>query len=590
MSKYTLPLPAVLPAELASYDQLTQKLLFSRGLKTQAEAERFLKPDYERDSYDPFLIKGMSEAVDLIYWAVKNGEPIVVYADFDCDGTPGAAILWEFFKKISVQNVSVYIPHRQKEGYGLNSPAILQFVENGVKLMITVDVGITNSVEISLAESLGLKTILSDHHLPLRDETGKQIIPPASVVLNSKQDDDTYPDKMLSGAGVAFKIVQAFLLRFGAEFLVPTGWEKWLLDLVSFAAVADMVPLQNENRTLAYFGLKVARLGRRPGLRSLAFVSKIKSEFLSEEDFSFSLAPRINAASRIDTPIKAFLLLSAEKDEEAKNLAGELEALNQKRKTLVATMLREAKSSLSKRAVGDFVVIGNPTWLPGVLGLLATRLVEEYARPAFVWGRGEADAPLKGSCRSDGVVNVVRLMSAVETGVFSHFGGHEASGGFTISPETIHLLEEALIIAARKLSLEKEILTEGILEEPKKVFQIEAEILLGEIDERNYEIVSQLAPFGAGNPRPIFYIRSAKILDLKKFGKGGEHLEVSLGDDFANVRRGIAFFADEKRLAKEVGELALGREISLVGYLERDLFRRGEIRLRVAEFFPPNFF
>ena len=286
--------------------------------------------------------------------------------------------------------------------------------------------------EVKHAQSLGIDVIITDHHLPARRSprpaeaigearvgaSGPQeTLPPAYAILNSKQKGDTYPDKMLCGAGVAFKLVQGLIKKKGKEWGIKDGWEKWLLDMAGLATIADLVPLQNENRTLAYYGLKVLRKSPRVGLQKLLRKMNVNQRELTEGGVAFMIAPRINAASRMDIPHEAFRLLSTDDENVAGELSDHLHNLNDERKGLVASMVREAKTHMEAREMREVIVIGNPKWRPGVLGLLASRLVEDYRRPAFVWGRGE-EIELKGSCRSDGTVNMVEMMNGVSEGLF----------------------------------------------------------------------------------------------------------------------------------------------------------------------------
>lgn len=551
--------------EFDSYPELTQTLLKNRGIKTQKEAEKFLNPDYETHTYDPFLILNMDKAVERILLAVSNNEKIIVYGDYDCDGIPGSVILHDFFKKIKYENFKNYIPHRHTEGYGLNDEAIDSFARDGATLLITVDCGITDVSEVSRGNSLGIDVIITDHHLP------QETLPPAYAILNSKQNGDRYPDKMLCGAGVAFKLVQALLLR-GKEkkiFEVNDGWGKWLLDMAGLATIADMVPLKDENRVIASFGLKVLRKSPRKGLRRLLQKMKVEQKHLTEDDVGFMIAPRINAASRLDSPIEAFNLLSTNDDSVADRLSSHLHKINDDRKWMVANVLKEIKHTLSSREERDVIVIGNPNWRVGILGIAANNLVEEYGKPAFVWGRGESKV-IKGSCRSDGSVNLVELMTSVSESVFLDVGGHELSGGFSVSHEKIHLLEGEILSAYEKSKRKKE---------EKEIF-IDKKMPLGEVSWANWKEIEKFAPFGMDNPKPIFMFERAEISGLKKFGKEKKHLELSLKDENGKNVSLIWFFADED----ETRDLEAGRKIDFLASFDKSTFGRKEnLRLRMVK-------
>lgn len=568
MKEYTVAetIPTSAQQELAEFSPLMQTLLYNRGIKTKGEAKQFLYPDYGRDGYDPFLILNMERAVERILQAIDNKERIVIYGDYDCDGIPGSVVLHDFFKKIEYENFSNYIPHRHKEGYGLNIPAIDEIARDGTTLIITVDCGISDVEEVAHANTVGIDVIVTDHHL------AQETLPPAYAIVNSKQHDDTYPDDMLCGAGVAFKLVQALLQK--RDFGVAPGWEKWLLDMVGLSTIADMVPLQKENRTLAYFGLKVLQKSRRPGLQKLLKKANVNQMHITEDDVGFMIAPRINAASRMDVPIKAFRLLATDNEVVADELARHLHKINDERKWIVASMVKEIKKTLAQRELGDVIVIGNPKWKVGVLGLAASRIVEDYGKTAFVWGR-EGSEVIKGSCRSDGTVNVVDLMVSVSQEVFIDVGGHEGAGGFSVSHEKVHTLEEELLAAYEKV--EK-------FEGGAGKINVDSEMSLGEVTWETYRDIELLAPFGVGNPKPTFLFRKAKITKVKKFGKELNHLEL-IFDDGARGVTAIGFFVgDESFPGATIEE---GVSVDLVATLEKSMFRNyPQLRLRIVDIAP----
>ena len=381
--------------------EFTQKLLYRRGIESNQDAMQFLYPSYENHMHDPFLMHDMEKGVVRIFEAMEAKEKIIIYGDYDCDGIPGSVILHDLFQKIGYTNASVYIPHRHDEGYGLNKEAIELFRDQDVKLIITVDLGTTDIEEIAHAESFGIDVIVTDHHIPHGE------LPRAYAIINPKLPSTGsgqvahYPDPMLCGAGVAFKLASAFLKKYGEYYNVPAGWEKWLLDMAALGTLSDMVPLLGENRTISHFGLRVLKKTPRPGLLKLLKIMKIDPRHLTEDDLTFMVTPRINAASRMDTPMRAFELLSTKDEAAAGALALHLSKINDERKTLVATIMREANNTLEAREEKEIILIGNPKWRVGVLGLVASKLMEEYKKPAFVWGMGDSTC-IKGSCRSDG--------------------------------------------------------------------------------------------------------------------------------------------------------------------------------------------
>ncbi len=552
-----------------TFHPLTQMLLARRGIVDPEAIMRFVAPDYDRDSHDPFLILNMQTAVERIFQAFREGEKIVIYGDYDCDGIPGSVILHDLFSKIGVANFINYIPHRHHEGYGLNKEAIARFAEEGFGLIITVDCGISDTAEVLFAEELGIDVIITDHHLP------PEVLPPAYAILNSKQKGDTYPDNMLCGAGVAFKLTQA-ILRYGKAngtiTDIPDGWEKWLLDMAGLSTIADMVPLVNENRMLAYFGLKVLRKSPRPGLQALLAEAKVDQRYLTEEDVGFTIGPRINAASRMDVPLRAFELLATRNPVLARDRAAHLAGLNAERKQEVARMTKEAKRLLEKRTLREVIVVGNPNWRVGVAGIVANQLAETYDRPAFVWGK-EGSSVIKGSCRSDGRTSVFELMCATREGIFIDRGGHEFSGGFSVEGEAIHFLEEALVIAYREMPKTQK---EKISPEP------DATLSLSDVTEETFAAIDLLAPFGEGNPRPIFRFEHVVVDRVEQFGKTRNHLKLTLRDSSGKRCEAIAFF---KSIADYPhADISPGKKITLLAVMEKSYFRgRPELRLRIVD-------
>ena len=551
------------------------RLLFGRDIN--------LEVDYEKSIHDPFLMKDMDKAVERILRAIEIGEKIVIFSDYDADGIPGAVVLHDFFKKIS-ENFSArgkptfgwenYIPHRGDEGFGLNHGAIEEFAKAGVKLLITIDCGITDVEEIIRAKEKGIDVIITDHHEP------HEKIPPALAILNPKQKDCGYPDKNLCGAGVVFKLVQALLKspsqELGTIFNVRTlkiGWEKWLLDMVGLATLSDMVPLVGENRVFAHYGLLVLRKSPRLGLQQLLRQLKINQKFLTEDDIGFMIAPRINAASRMGKPMDAFKLLIAEDEVEAGRLAEHLDKINQERKSAVAVITKEVrKIMLTRQNERRVIVVGNPNWRPSLLGLVANALKEENNKPVFLWGR-DGNATLKGSCRSDGV-NVMELMTEARE-VFVEFGGHSLSGGFTVVEEKIHILEEELDRAFGRLS--PQAVTAG------GEFLADAALSLDEINADTYGLVEKLAPFGVGNPKPIFLLKNVAPKMVRHFGKEGNHLEIVFENSVGGLIKAIGFFQKADDFGRPI---KAGEPLNLAATLEKSYFgRTPEIRLRIVDIF-----
>ncbi len=553
--------------------ELVRSLLAKRGVVAADAIAMFLNPDYELHTHSPFLLEGMDRAVARLLLAINRQERIAVYADFDCDGIPGAALLSDFFQKIGYGNFEVYLPHRDREGYGFHTEAIAELAEQKVSLIITVDVG-TSAVEaVRFAKERGVDVIVTDHH----EITG--ILPDCIAVINPKLGE--YPFRDLCGAAVAFKLVQA-LLREGRKrglesfTKIPEGWEKWLLDLVAIATVADMVPLIGENRTLVYWGLQVLRKSVRPGIRALSRRLRLRQSELSEDDIGFSIAPRVNAASRMDEPELAFRLLMTLDRSEAERLAAHLEELNSRRKVAVASVVKTAKRTVRTRFRADerIIVLGSPEWKPALLGLAANSIMEARGGVVCLWGR-DALGRIKGSCRSDGSISVVELFSKAGDALVE-FGGHARSGGFTVSHERVHTLHESLASAGFLLATEPSISDSA---------EHDARISLSELKGALFEEVSRLAPFGIGNPKPVFLISPIVVSSIKRFGRDSNHAEivVSCGKTGVSMRAFDFFRApdDFTHLPEE------GKSANILATIVRDTFRGG-IALRLIDVLASN--
>jgi single-stranded-DNA-specific exonuclease len=560
------------------YDPLTRSLLYDRGIKNTESAEKFLSPEYEKDLYDPYLLKDMQKVVDRIVEAINKKEKIAIYSDYDADGIPGAVVLYDFFKKIGYENFVNYIPLRNEEGFGLNHEAIDSLVADGVTLLVTIDCGIADVEQIAVAKKHKLDVIITDHHIP------GQEIPEAFAIINPKQKDCDYPEKMLCGSGVIFKVVQALIKDPRINF--PMGQEKWMLDMVGLATLSDMVPLLGENRALAFYGMKVLQKSPRAGLRRLFADLRIDQRKVTEDDIAFMITPRINAASRMGIPLDAFKLLSTSDETEAGALSLHLNNKNNERKVLVATMVKEIKKKISDRdeSMKNVLVLGNPEWKPSLLGLVANSFSDEHNRPVFLWGREGTNGSsiIKGSCRSGGNVSVFELMSLAKD-IFMEYGGHSGAGGFSVSEENIHSLEEKLNEAFLKLKTENsdaEIL-------------VDKKISVADVNRQTFEVLEKFAPFGFENPKPLFWLENVLVSSVKQFGKEKNHLEIKVRDNSAigsesqNQRNSeitaIAFFS---ALEKFSVPIQVGSKINLIATMEKSTFRNFvELRLRIVDIF-----
>jgi len=538
--------------------QLVQTLLQKRGIINEEEIAAFLSPDYAAHVHDPFLMPDMGAAVERVLSAIESDERIAIYADYDCDGIPGASLVSDFFKKINYENFEVYLPHRDREGYGFHNDAIAQLTKREVKLIITIDVGTKAHEGIDFANSLGIDVVVTDHH----EIDGE--LPAAYAVLNPKRKPYPFPD--LCGAATAWKLVQAVIIEgrkrnFEKFKSIPVGWEKWLLDMVAIATVADLVPLVGENRVLAYWGLQVLRKSPRAGITALCSALRLRKADLDETDIAFSFAPRINAASRMDSPELALRLLTTTDKKEAESLARQLESLNNSRKGVVAGIVKEAKRKVRERfKVGDRVtVLGNPDWKPSLLGLAANSIMEETGGVVLLWGR-DAMGKLKGSARSDGSISVVELFGKAADS-FEEYGGHHASGGFTVTVEAVHALPDVL----------KQIASQMAPPEAREEQIVDAVISLREVSTALLKDISRLAPFGMGNAKPIFRIPRVRIVSVRRFGKEGNHTEVSLVCSETGItHRAFQFFrAPERFSVLPVPDM----ETDILATIERDTFR-----------------
>jgi single-stranded-DNA-specific exonuclease len=548
--------------------ELQALLLANRGIKDD-DIPVFLNPSYETGVYDPYLMKDMEKAVDRILKAIEEKEKIGIFSDYDADGVPGAVMMKDFFDRIEYENVFYYIPDRHLEGFGLKDDSVSICAENGVKLLITVDCGITDVGEVKHAKSLGMEVIITDHHLP-----GEKL-PKAFAILDPKQEGDEYPDKMLCGTGVAFKLIQGILAK--NRFGIGESQEKWFLDMVGIATLSDMVPLLNENRTLASYGLKVLRRSKRPGLIALLKRAGVDQRLISEEDIGFMIAPRINAAGRMGHAMDAFKMLSTTDEKEAEKSADYINDLNNERKGIVARMVKEMKAMLSTRIEHEkekgVIVLGHPDWKPSLLGLAANSIVEEHGMPVFLWGR-ESGTVIKGSCRSNGVVNMVEIMRGTCEGTFIDFGGHAMSGGFSVEEDKIHFLSDSLAKAYKEVL----VTSDGEL---KQNYNIDTVLGLNEVNEKTYKDIQMLSPYGEANPKPVFLFKSVIVKSCLQFGKEKNHLKITVAKDGGRTIEAISFFTDENSYGKEIKE---GSTINLVANIEKSFFRgRGELRLRIVD-------
>lgn len=494
------------------HSPLILQLLHNRGLTTQEAIDEFFSPDYKNDVHNPFLLKGMKEAVKRISEAIDKKEKILVYGDYDADGVTSSVLVIKTLKFLGAKEVSIYIPDRAKEGYGLNEKAIKQIKKTGVTLIVTVDCGIASRKEVDLAAALGIDVIITDHHwVPEK-------LPKALAIINPKQADDKYPFKNLAGAGVAFKLSQA-LLKNNLPF------EKWLLDLVAIGTVADSVPLLGENRTLLNYGLIVLEKTKNIGLSEL--IKKIKAVKnssaqngqnykIDSDTIGFQLAPRINAAGRMDHANTSFELLITESAKEAQGLVASLEMLNTQRQGLTEKIIKEIRERIGKNPAEKIIFEGDEDWPAGVLGLVAGKLTDEYSRPAFIFNKGKEFSG--GSCRSIPSFDIIEALSRCRN-FLAEFGGHKGAAGFKTENKNLEKLKREMEKIAGS-----EIKQEGLA--PR--VEIDAEIKTENINWDFFEQASKLAPYGEENPEPVFLLRDMSVIEMRAVGNGEKHLKMSL--------------------------------------------------------------
>ena len=489
-------------------------LLYARGIATEEEAQRFLHPSLS-DLYDPFLLPGMEKTVELLRGAVARGDTILVYGDYDADGVCAASILMEVLHEEGA-SLAYRIPSRHTEGYGLNADAVRE-IAGKAKVLITVDCGVSNVEEIALAKELGLTVIVTDHHQP------PEVLPEADVVMDPLLGD--YPFPYLCGAGVALKICQALQGMAGVEKR---------LDLAALATVADIVPLRDENRVIVSEGLRRIRETSRPGLKALISAAGLDAS-VTADDIAFRLAPRLNAAGRLgDAKLGVHLLLTPD-SAKAEHIAGLLEQANRTRQSLEREMTASAAAQLRLEALADahVVVVSGEDWNPGLIGLTAGRLCERFHLPAVALSvHGDTAV---GSCRSIPGVNIYRMLCACAD-VLEHFGGHEQAAGLTVKTDRIPLLRERLEQAVASAA-------------PEECFLPSAEYDLA-VPFRTWtpetlRMLSVLEPTGCGNPPPLFLLRGAEVQSLRRVGRDGSHLKLSVLDEDLSVVDGIAFGAGE---------------------------------------------
>ena len=550
MAKWKLKEKTEIPGHLRDIgiSQTLLEILLSRGISTKDEMFSFMQPDYDRDMHDPFLFVQMKKVVDRISLAREKKEKIAIFGDYDADGITSSVILGETLNELGILNC-VYIPDKRYEGYGMNINAIDKLIDEGANLIITVDCGITNIAETAHAKKRGAEVIIIDHH-HVPDK-----VPEAYAIINPHMKDSGYPFAMLAGVGVAFKVVQAIYKTLLSDKVEQT---KWMLDLVAIGTIADCVPLVDENRLIAKYGMVVLSKTRRTGLKELCAVGRIdvESNVSDTQKISFHVAPRINAAGRIDHANVAFELLSEQIAPRARELALEIEGHNQTRQKVTEQVAGEvrvlAENMFKDRklifAVGEHFPIG-------IVGLVAGKIAQEYNKPVVILQKGEKES--MGSLRSIPIVNIIESLEKCSEYLVK-FGGHAQAAGITVSNEKIEQLHEALLKVVEDEIGDKDITPEILIDAAIEPAQIDFDLLDG---------LEKLRPFGEGNREPVFLTEKLLVDEVRIVGNGNKHLKLKLRaqDGSPKIFDAISFNGMQK-----FPPLSAGTQIDAVFSLQRD--------------------
>lgn len=537
-------------------------MLIRRGITTESAAKRFFRPQLA-DLINPFLMKDMDVAVDRLNDAMGRKERILVYGDYDVDGCTSVALVYKFLQQF-YSNIDYYIPDRYDEGYGVSDKAIEFAQQTGVKLVIILDCGIKAIDQIARAKELGIDFIICDHHVP--DEQ----MPPAVAILNPKRPDDTFPFKHLCGCGVGFKFMQAFAKNNGIPFsrLIP------LLDLCAVSIAADIVPVTEENRILAFHGLKQLNINPSVGLKAIIEICGMTGREISMSDIVFKMGPRINASGRMENGKESVDLLVERDFTMALSKAIHINEYNEQRKDIDKQMTEEANQIVEKlesQQHRSSVVLYDENWKKGVIGIVASRLTEIYFRPTVVLTREDNIAT--GSARSIAGFDVYSAIKSCRD-LLINFGGHSYAVGLTLRWEDIHKFRERF----------QEYVDEHILpEQTEPILDIDAVIDFKDITKRLHNDLKKFAPFGPGNPKPIF--STIGVYDFgtsKVVGRDQEHIKLELVDSKSNnVMNGIAFGQ-----SASVRYIKSKRSFDIAYTIEDNLFKHGSVQLQIEDIRP----
>lgn len=502
---------------------LFDDILARRGISPEQRAV-FLSPNYD-ERHNPFLLPDMKQAVKRLVTARKKQEKITIYGDYDIDGLTATTVLKDAFHSFGFSHVDTFMPNRFVEGYGLTMDAMDVIAKKGTQLIVTVDCGSLSHKEIAYAATLGMEVIVTDHH------NVAPTPPPAVATINPKRRDHNYPFVDLAGVGVAFKLVQALQTVLEG---IPAGQEKWLLDLVALGTVCDVVTLVDENRTNVYWGLNVLSKTRRPGLRALMAVADVRPESLTSRSLGFALGPRMNAAGRLETAQYALDLLNETDPMRALSLAKKLDEMNLERRRDQARIVKEAAILAEEYADDPVLVVSGKGWNHGIVGIVAANLLERYKKPTFVLEEMKNEA--KGSARSYGDFSAADAIRAAED-LITKGGGHRLAAGVTLPTGNIDAFRQRV----NELYRQQNLVNQPLLLLPKEDVQAS----IHEIDETLVEQISQLEPFGSGNPQPVLSSSQLVVKSIRKMGTESQHVKLRLEDESQRMIEMLAFSAPD---------------------------------------------
>lgn len=557
LTAYRWQLKPSIPSDHPLYQKglppLIRQLLYNRGITEPSQADVFLVAGSYL-CHDPHLLPDMGKALPRIFQAILRGEHLAVYGDFDVDGISATALLVQGLSALGA-HVEPYIPHRLEEGHGLNYEALHQLAEHGVSLIITVDCGVTDLEQIKNMPQ-GMDIIITDHHLP-----GPEL-PPALAVIDPYREDSMYPFQDLAGVGVAYKLLGALY-----EGVGRTSELENYLDLVALGTVADMMPLLNENRYLVTAGVQKLRCGQRPGLCELISQAGLPLNKLEAEHISWVLAPRLNAAGRMEHALPGYQLIMTNSQDEARSLTQWLNEKNTERQKLTASALAQARAQVIAQGIAPLLIARHEDYPGGILGLVANKLMDEFYHPAMVIRVGKEIS--HGSSRSTPEFNINEAMGRCAD-LLLHFGGHAQATGFTLPTDNLSVFEEKLAEIARKELAGRDM---------RPQIDIDAQARFHELGGSTFHFLQQMAPFGQGNPTPIFLSHAVSVSDSRPVGANGQHLKLKLKQN--NILwEAIAFGVGERTIED-------GLPLDIVYTVEQDEWNgTSRLRLNIKDFAP----